>query len=271
MAGDSGVSSVLEALEAVIDESWRTRSRDGFFACLYHKVTQKVAEGIATGFFDDPERMERLDVAFAQRYLDARDALRTGRRPTRSWEAAFDAARQRRHVIAQHLLVAVNAHINLDLGIAAAVVAPGDQLPPLRRDFDRINEILASLIAEVLRDLGTVSPWIGLLDTLGGRHDDEVLRFSIVVARSEAWRFASELAALPPDQHPGPIQARDAAVAGLARRVLSPGPLLTPVVWLVRLRETADVREVIDVLRRVPAPDLDEVERRVTSRRAPER
>jgi hypothetical protein len=268
---DGDVHGVLAALDEEIDRARETGSRDGYFACLYRKVTEKVAEGIATGFFDDGERMDRLDVAFAQRYLDARAALRAGREPTRSWDVAFSAARRWRPVIVQHLLVAVNAHINLDLGIAAATVCPGEALPPLRRDFDRINEILGSLVVEVMRDLGAVSPWIGMIDTLGGRSDDEVLRFSIAVARTEAWRFATELAPLPADQHAGPIQARDASVARLARRVLAPGLPIEAGLLAVRLRETAGVREVIDVLRGVPGPDLATVERRVRSERAPSR
>ena len=105
---------------------------------------------------------------------------------TRSWELALDAAEARRPIVLQHLLLAINAHVNLDLGIAAAETAPGDALPSLRRDFDRINEIIASLIAGVRHDLATISPWIGLLDRLGGRHDDEIIRFSMEVARTEA-------------------------------------------------------------------------------------
>src|SRR5919108_446949 len=96
----------------------------------------------------------------------------------------------------------------LDGVIAPAEAAPGPALPELRRDFDRINEILAWLIAGITRDIAEVSPWIGLLDRIGGRHDDELIRFSIEVARSEAWRFAVELAPLARDDWSGPIGAR---------------------------------------------------------------
>ena len=265
------ISTVLAALEEEIAAARRDGSRDGFFACMYHKVTEKVAEGIDRGFFDDAERMHRLDVIFAQRYLDARAALRDDRPATSSWDAAFTAARRWRPVIAQHLLLGVNAHINLDLGIAAALAAPGDQLAPLRRDFDRINEILGSLVAEVMRDLGRVSPWIRLLDSVGGRTDDEFIRFSVTVARTEAWQFATELALLPPDQHAGPIATRDARVARLSRRVLYPGVVLGAALLAVRIRETGDVRRVIDVLRGMPGPPLEVVEERVRSARAPSR
>ena len=46
-------------------------------------------------------------------------------------------------VILQHLLLGINAHINLDLGIAAVETSPGNQLAPLKNDFDMINKLLA--------------------------------------------------------------------------------------------------------------------------------
>lgn len=47
-----------------------------------------------------------------------------------------------RPLILQHLLLGINAHINLDLGIAAAQTSPGDDLPDLRNDFVEINRVL---------------------------------------------------------------------------------------------------------------------------------
>lgn len=261
------IDDVLAALDAVIARAIDERSRVGYFAAIYRKVTAKVAEGIASGMFDDGERMARFDVTFADRYLGALDGYRAGRTVTKSWELAFDAADAKRHIVLQHLLVGINAHVNLDLGIAAAETAPGDALPGLRRDFDRINEIIASLMGDVQRDLATISPWIGLLDRIGGHHDDEIVRFSMEIARTEAWRFAVELAPLAHDDWSGPIGARDARVGRVARGVLKPG-LLTAGLLVIRARESNDVRRNIEVLTRVPGPDLRLVEARVRQDRA---
>lgn len=192
------LDDVLRALDDVVERAIDRGDRVGYFAAIYRTVTAQVRVGVDTGFFDDPDRMERLDALFANRFLDALDEHQLGGRPTRSWRVAF-AAEQWRPIVLQHLMVGINAHINLDLGIAAAEAAPGRGLPALRRDFDRINEILAGLVTGTRAALATVSPWIGLLDRLGGRHDDEVINFSFTVARSEAWRFATELAAVPAD------------------------------------------------------------------------
>src|SRR6266508_3815326 len=181
------IERVLATLDGVIARALERGSRVGYFAAIYRKVTAKVAEGIARGFFDDAERMERFDVTFADRYLVALAGYEHGGEPTRSWERAFRATAASRPIILQHLLVGINAHVNLDLRIAAAATAPGPALPGLRRDFDRINEILGALIAGVESDLAEVSPWMGLLYRIGGRHDEEVIRFSIEMARTEAW------------------------------------------------------------------------------------
>src|SRR6266508_5418425 len=160
--GADTIEAVLEALDGIIARALDWGSRVGYFAAIYRNVTAKVAEGIASGFFDDCERMERFDVTFADRYLAALAGFEHGGKPAWSWERAFGAAAASRPIILQHLLVGINAHVNLDLGIAAAATAPGPALPGLRRDFDRINEILGALIAGVESDLAEVSPWMGL-------------------------------------------------------------------------------------------------------------
>jgi hypothetical protein len=261
------IDDVLAALDTVIARAIEERSRVGYFAAVYRKVTGKIAEGVETGLFDDGERMVRFDITFVDRYLATLDGYRAGRTVTKSWELALDAAEASRPIVLQHLLLAINAHVNLDLGIAAAETAPGDALPSLRRDFDRINEIITSLIAGVQHDLATISPWIGLLDRLGGRHDDEIIRFSMEIARTEAWRFAVELAPLARGDWSGPIGARDARVGHVARGVLKPG-LLTVGLLLIRARESNDIGRNIEVLTRVPGPDLRVVEARVRQDRA---
>lgn len=52
---------------------------------------------IERGEFDDGARMERLDVAFADRYLDANAAAQDGLPTTTAWRTAFDAAGRNPH------------------------------------------------------------------------------------------------------------------------------------------------------------------------------
>jgi hypothetical protein len=253
------VGDVIEALDSVTSRARTENSPLGYFAALYGQVTRTVAHGIDSSFFDDGPRMQRLMVVFANRYLAALHTYRKGGQPTRSWEVAFATAEDATPILLQHLLLGINAHINLDLGIAAAQVAPGDDISQLRRDFDRINQVLAMMTRQAQQAVAQISPWLGLLDVIGGRTDDQVVRFSIEVARHQAWTFAVELAHTAPDGHAGPIGARDRFVADLGRRVRRPG-LLTPALLLIRLRESKDIPDNLDVLTSMSPPDLDTIE-----------
>src|SRR5438132_477142 len=113
------IDDILLQLEDIITESIRTNNRAGYFAALYYKVTASVKEGIAGGRFENGPRMERLDVIFASRYLDALNAWKNGGPVTGSWRAAFEATKKSSLLVLQQLLLGMNAHINLDLGIAA--------------------------------------------------------------------------------------------------------------------------------------------------------
>ena len=245
------IDEVIQQLEEIINRSIEEQSRLGFFAALYHVVTVKVKEGIALGRFDDGPRMERLDVTFANRYLKALDQDRRGERPSACWLVAFEAAVRWRPLILQHLLLGMNAHINFDLGIAAAEICPGDQLPTLRHDFDQINVILNSLMNQVEDEIGKLSPWINVLDHIGGRTEEAVIEFSMGKARDAAWRVAQRLAALNPAHWQPELSRLDREITALGWLVLHPGLLLSQGLLLIRLREAADVPRTIQVLRQV--------------------
>ena len=124
----AAIDDVLHRLGLIIDDARRDGSRLGYFAALYRNVTAEVQRGIAAGRFGDGPRMARLDVVFANRYLDAYDAYAAGRPASRCWVAAFDAASRWPPLILQRLLLGMNVHIHLDLGIAAAEIARLDAM-----------------------------------------------------------------------------------------------------------------------------------------------
>src|SRR5262249_51780221 len=155
---------------------------------------------------EDGERMERLDVIFANRYLDAYERYERGEPITDAWRRAFDAA-TRGHdglLVIQHLLLGMNAHITLRLGIPAATVPPGRAIDGLESDFDRINAVLASLMGTVEDELVEVAGrWeapAGVLLRIAERaaHGGERTAASLLMtaARAAAWSFARGLADL---------------------------------------------------------------------------
>ena len=247
------IDEVLAALDAIIVRAYDDRDHLGYFAVLYRTVTAAVKAGIAAGSFQDGPRMERLDVVFANRYLDALHCYRTGTPLSRCWRAAFDAGAHGRVVILQHLLLGMNAHINLDLGVAAAEVCPGDALPGLQHDFNAINTVLATLETGVEGEVCSVSPWISKLDHIDPRAGRVVSNFSIDRARECSWRTAQRLSVLTGAERDAAIAQIDADVAILAHLIERPiGLVINLNLMLVRLREAWDVRAVISTLNGKP-------------------
>ncbi len=245
----TSIDEVIARLDTIIDRALVERDRLGFFAVLYRTVTIAVKNGIAAGRFEDGPRMERLDVVFANRYLEAFEAHKSGGAPTDAWRIAFAAGTSRRAVIMQHLLLGMNAHINLDLAIAASEVCPGDAIAGLERDFNEINAVLATLETDVEREVCALSPWIDRLDHIDPKAGRVVANFSIDRARACSWDTAQRLARLAGAARATAIAATDADVALLARVIARPiGLAINFNLLLVRLRETWDARRVIAVL-----------------------
>ena len=226
--------------------------RLGWFAAMYGQTTRTVRDHVAAGRFDDAERMCGFVERFAARYLGPLAAWQAGLPVPKSWRIAFHASAQRESVILQHLLLGINAHVNLDLAVVAAEACPGDEIDGLRNDFLRVNEILGALMPGVRACIGRFSPLLDVLDRVGGGEDDEVLNFSVKVARDEAWSQALTLAPVDdPARRQAMVDSLDRRVAVLGKLVASPGGLLQRAVDVVAATESDDVVAVLDALTRV--------------------
>ena len=245
------IDEVLLGLDLILAEAANRRSRLALFAALYRLVTARVQQGIRDGRFADGPRMELLDTVFAGRYLDAFAGFKLGMPVTKSWRVAFNAAEDSSLIGLQHLLLGMNAHINLDLGIAAATVCPGSAIAGLRHDFDMINDVLAELLAGVQAALGDASPMLATLDRFCGAHDESFAGFAMGKARKQAWRVATLLATLPPEHHDTAIALLDQQTATLGRLITRPDPTTRAALALIRLRESDDTAALTAALLRV--------------------
>ena len=242
------IEVLIERLGEIVTRTKAENSPLGYFAALYRKVTLQVKSDIDNRRFEDNARMERLDVMFANRYLAAYDAHRAGQTPTRAWAFSFAVARQWWPIVLQHLLLGMNAHINLDLGVAAARAAPGDQLSALKGDFDRINTVLAGLVGEVQEELAQIWPLLRLLNTSSSRAEKILINFSMEKARDAAWDVAQELAPLDRDEQERRIVRLDDRVTAFGRRIRHPGSAGRWMIPLVRLGERGTVASRIAIL-----------------------
>ena len=242
------IDEVIKQLGDIVDRSRYQRSRLGYFAALYRRMTIEVKKGIDSGRFEDGPRMERLDVIFANRYLEALEGFRRGEDVSRCWLASFRTASMWRPLVLQHLIMGMYSHINLDLGIATAETCPGDQLPGLKRDFDEINKLLASLIDEVQAKIASFSPWIDLGDRIAGPADEMYTAFSLNRDRDAAWELAERLAPLGPEEKKEVIAQRDLEVEAHVIHVRDLRKFLRLMLLIVRLRESGNVPKIMDAL-----------------------
>ncbi len=206
---------------------------------MYARVTRRIAMAIETGRFVDGARMDEFASAFADYYVLA---LTGEVAPPRCWAAAWDVADDHSLLIAQHLLLGINAHVNHDLALTVVEVAAarGD-LGSIRPDFNAVNSILAETYDELLADLGLVSRWATRASAIGG---GDAFNFSLRVAREQAWRAAVAMHTLD-DLGLRSYEAElDRLVTVLAHQITRPPRLVRPLVWLARRVENDDAPSV---------------------------
>jgi hypothetical protein len=210
------IDGVIDCLQAIVDDSLQRGSRLGYFAALYKRMTISIRDGIRAGKFQDG--------------------------PT--WLQAYQASTQDRYTILQQLLIGINPHVMIDLGVAAARTCPGDQLPGLQHDFNMINHVIGSLFPIVDAQLDDLSPVEHFIDhSFLGRIKDQAINAAIDEGRRSSWGFAVSLANLDL-----PAQAIAIGQRDLRARDLGTLILLDPLRSLVRKYESQDVRKNIQVL-----------------------
>ncbi len=242
------IDEVIDALTAIVQEERQRRSKLGLFPALYRQVTIAIKRSIAAGEFDDGARMETLDVAFANRYLAAYSAWEAGQPLPHSWRVAFEKSEDGATCLLQDLLLGINAHINLDLAVAAASVA-GDDIQALERDFMHINTILGALVDRVQDVIGEASPLFELADRLCGNADELAGTFVMERARDESWAQAVALAPLHGGERAAHVALLDRSINRLGHVVARPPNLLVRgVLALVRVTERHPVEDTIGQL-----------------------
>ena len=114
--------------------------------------------------------------------------------------------------------------------------------------------MLAELVDGCQNVLGEVSPWLGLVDRIGGSGDEAVIRFSLMTARRQAWKVAVRLSSLyPVPSGNTPIADVDAAAAAVGPvGSATPASRRAQLLLLVRSRvspEPADVMRLLAAVR----------------------
>lgn len=258
----NSIQEVIDILENIIQECKKEGNPLGYFAALYQNVTINVASKIGkypnnesvnhttipNQYFDNDERMEKLDVVFANRYIEAYYDYQEKKKVTNSWKVAFELSQTYWAIVLQHLLIGMNAHINLDLGIAAAQISTSENIADLKDDFNKINELLGSLVEDVENDLATIWPTLKWFLKISRNIDNFLVDFSMSKARDGAWKFANEIVGLNAEDLEKEINNRDNKIANLGKMVTSPGIIVSFIFGIIRLSERRSISQRIELL-----------------------
>lgn len=83
------IQEVLDELDLIIEDSIARNDRLGLFAFVYRRTTAEIFKEIKLESFEDNQRMEKMDVVFANLYLQAYEGYKNNKRISKSWEFAF--------------------------------------------------------------------------------------------------------------------------------------------------------------------------------------
>jgi len=239
------INEVLNTLDLIIEETVRENNFLGIFAYVYRRTTAQIKKETENGAFEDNERMQQFDVVFANLYIDAYYNYKAGKPISQSWAIAFDAQKEELASI-QHLVMGMNAHIQLDLGVAASRIMKGKNIEALESDYNKVNRILADLTHEMQKRLNRVSFFMFLLDWIGARTDEKIINFSITAARERSWKVAQQLWKLSESEQQIKISEVDFRVMNLSQKIKNPpGMILKFAMKLIKTFEAKNVDTIV--------------------------
>jgi hypothetical protein len=243
------IEQIVRELRSITKRAERAGSRIGYFSALYARVTAAVAAQLRAGAFDDGPRIERLDVTFANLYLDALASRRRGGPVRAAWEVAFDACEQPEPNLLQHIYLGMNAHLLVDLPIAVAETCPPHAFPSARRDFRRINGIVRAELSGFHEDLCVASPRLRSLHRVAGGLWASASCAVLFAAREVAWYRATELAPWTTKERERRVESFDASAAQLSREILRPPTPVRAAFRAIREEENDDVVGIVRALK----------------------
>ena len=229
-----GIDAVISRMRAMQEAMPAGDGRQHFHS-VYTRTTEAVAHEIRTaalGGFLDPDWVERWDVAFADRYLNAFEAWTRGAAPG-PWAVAFAAAHAGPHdPPLRHVLFGINAHVNYDLPQALLAVITDDQFDDAHvvarraRDHEHIDAVLASRVSAEDRTLGGARTTLDRLLTPLNRAGTK--RF-LKEARQKVWRNAAALSRARrqgPDVYAARLRELEGLCATRVQDLVAPGQVI---------------------------------------------
>jgi len=220
------LDEVIERMTLRLETLQECGDHRAVFQRVYLLMTKEMKGRLSSGFFLDPDWMERVLVHFAQFYFDALNAYEAHQSCAPAWQLAFQQAADKNGFVLQDALLGINAHINRDLPMVLYQVLHEENAWPdarvmlsRRHDHERINEVLASLVDLVQDELAHhYARLLRPIDFLMGRKDESLSSFILNHCRTNVWYDTEQLLDARSDEQRNILKERieqDAYAIGL--------------------------------------------------------
>jgi hypothetical protein len=231
---DDAIAAVDRRMATLLASMDHGRDPGRFFLGTYLRTTRAVEHALVRRRFEDPAWVSAWVVDFAELYLDALDAHR--RDPAAApapWRLAFGARADLPPEA--HVLLGMNAHINLDLPQSLIrMIPPQDFCAPRllelrRRDHERIDEVLAARVGEEDVELQRAGGRRTPLDRVLAPANRQASRLFLRESRRKVWINTGVLHAARlrgPSAYADRLADLEAAGAARVSDLLRPGPVL---------------------------------------------
>jgi hypothetical protein len=188
----------MNEIDAYINANEPARDKDGVgcFNHLYGVITRRVREGIANGFFQDAEFLTQLDVAFANRYLDAlRFSCQDMAKTPKAWKVLIERRGDAHIDPLQFAVAGVNAHINVDLAVAMLITCTKLHRKPdfgtQHQDYLKVNQIFSEEMRTLRQYYEDQAE--RRIDNAAAPVLDLAGNFAVEKARDAAWEVSEQL------------------------------------------------------------------------------
>jgi len=160
------------------------------FNLTYKIITTGVKELFGTGYFQDDELMQALDVRFADYFFSPLYAYVNGHPLPPAWKTLFDLCPHNSVFQAIYMGMGVNAHVNNDLGQALNDVIYS---PNYLTDFLKVNTIIRNKTHEVVSSLNEKGLIVNKVKNGALPIYSALLQHTIEMWRTRAWNIFLKL------------------------------------------------------------------------------
>lgn len=150
VTSDDDISDLIQKMRVLEEFYGGSEEYRGFkpFIHVYRQVTEDVNALYAQDRFNNPEKMEQLDLYFAKRYLNPMKAYLTKGVAQKPWKTYLDYCMREDRYDSLAMFLGINAHINGDLLHSVNSVGLTDE-----EDYNRVNGILENHLSDNLHYL----------------------------------------------------------------------------------------------------------------------